>query len=130
MRVEALIADGETVPLEADRVPALPAGTQKFELRYTALSLTAPEHNSFRYRLEPFEKQWTDAGTERTAHYTNLPPGSYRFRPAGGQRGRRVERGGRDGGVHPAPAFVPDDLVPGAGGRRCRGPGLVVAAGA
>ena len=59
---------------------ALPAGTQKLELRYTALSLTAPENNLFRYRLEPFDSHWTDAGTERVAYYTNLPPGHYRFR--------------------------------------------------
>ena len=79
VRVEALIADGEAVPLLPGHVPALPAGTRRFELHYTALSLTAPEHSRFRYRLEPFESQWTDAGTERVAQYTNLPPGSYRF---------------------------------------------------
>ncbi len=79
VRVEGLTADGQAVPLEEGRSPVLPAGTQKFELRYTALSLTAPQRNRFRYRLEPFDKQWTEAGTERVAHYTNLPPGHYRF---------------------------------------------------
>ena len=59
--------------------PALPAGTQRFELRYTALGLTAPESNGFRYLLYPFDTQWTNAGTERVAHYTNVPPGHYRF---------------------------------------------------
>ncbi len=79
VRVETLIADGQIIPLTGNRAPVLPAGTQKFELHYTALSLTAPERNRFRYRLEPFDKQWTEAGLERVAHYTNLPPGSYRF---------------------------------------------------
>ena len=78
-RVEELTADGKVVPLDFGRSPVLPAGTQKFELRYTALNLTAPERSRFRYRLEPFDTQWTDAGAERVAHYTNLPPGSYRF---------------------------------------------------
>src|SRR5581483_10553657 len=34
----------------------------------------------FRYRLEDFDKQWTAPTLERTASYTNLPPGRYRFR--------------------------------------------------
>lgn len=79
VRIEELKADGQTVPLGDTRDPGLPAGTRRLELRYTALSLTAPQHNRFRYRLVPFDKQWTDAGTERVAHYTNLPPGDYRF---------------------------------------------------
>ena len=80
VRVEELAADGHPVPFSAGSAPPeLPADTQKFELRYTALSLTAPESNRFRYRLEPFEARWTEAGTERVAHYTNLPPGHYRF---------------------------------------------------
>ena len=78
-RVEELSADGRAVPLGPDGPPVLPAGTQKFEVRYTALNLTSPERSHFRYRLDPFEAQWTDAGQERVAHYTNLPPGSYRF---------------------------------------------------
>jgi signal transduction histidine kinase len=30
--------------------------------------------------LEGFDKEWVEAGTRRTAFYTNLSPGSYRFR--------------------------------------------------
>ena len=33
----------------------------------------------FKYRLEGFDKGWVEAGTRREAHYTNLPPGKYRF---------------------------------------------------
>ena len=80
VHVEELTADGRPVARTADRAPELPAGTQKFGLRYTALGLSAPETTRFRTRLEPFEKGWTEAGPERVAHYTNLPPGAYRFR--------------------------------------------------
>ena len=79
VQIEEFKADARTVSLAANPLLTLPAGTQKFELRYTALSLTAPENNLFRYRLEPFDARWTEAGTERVAHYTNLPPGHYRF---------------------------------------------------
>jgi signal transduction histidine kinase len=33
----------------------------------------------FRYRLEGFEKDWVEAGTQRAAQYSFLPPGDYRF---------------------------------------------------
>jgi signal transduction histidine kinase len=32
--------------------------------------------------LEGFDREWVDAGARRVAYYTNLPPGSYRFRVA------------------------------------------------
>jgi signal transduction histidine kinase len=34
----------------------------------------------YRYILEGFDKQWTQAGSRRNAYYTNLPPRRYRFR--------------------------------------------------
>ncbi len=50
------------------------------QISYTALSFIQPERVLFRYRLEGFDRDWIDAGTRRTAYYTNLPPGTYRFR--------------------------------------------------
>src|SRR5262249_18758635 len=46
---------------------------------YTALSLVAAEKVRFRYKLEPRDRDWQDAGTRRQAFYTDLPPGDYRF---------------------------------------------------
>ena len=57
----------------------LPPGTDKLEFGYTALSFRNPLAVRFRYRLEGFERDWVDAGPRRTAYYTNLPPGHYRF---------------------------------------------------
>jgi len=54
-------------------------GSNTFDFRFTALSLSAPEKVRFKYRLEPFDKDWADAGTHRTAHYTNMDPGEYSF---------------------------------------------------
>jgi signal transduction histidine kinase len=34
----------------------------------------------YRYMLEGFDHIWTDAGSRRTAYYTNIPPGTYMFR--------------------------------------------------
>src|SRR5262249_21611251 len=33
-----------------------------------------------RYRLDGFDHDWVDAGSRREAFYTNLAPGTYRFR--------------------------------------------------
>lgn len=59
----------------------LPKGIETLEFRYTATSLLSPERVMFKYMLEGYDKDWTDAGTRRTAYYTNLPRGrEYRFR--------------------------------------------------
>ena len=55
-------------------------GKARFEFHYTALSLTAPEKVHFKYKLEGLEKEWLDAGSQRTALYSYLPPGHYNFR--------------------------------------------------
>ena len=57
----------------------VPPGKNTFDFRFTALSLSAAEEQRFKYRLEPYEKDWVAAGTQRTAHYTNMAPGEYSF---------------------------------------------------
>jgi signal transduction histidine kinase/streptogramin lyase len=57
-------------------------GKHRVEFRYTGLSFDAPELMRFRYRLEGLDNDWVDAGTRRTAFYSYLPPGDYRFRVA------------------------------------------------
>jgi signal transduction histidine kinase/sugar lactone lactonase YvrE len=58
---------------------SVPPGNNTFDFRFTALSFSDPEKVRFKYRLDPFDKDWVDAGTRRTAHYTNMPPGEYSF---------------------------------------------------
>ena len=73
--------------MAADERPAIengsriPAGSH-LEFHYTALSFLFPERVRFRFMLEGFDREWVDAGARRVAYYTNLPPGSYRFRVA------------------------------------------------
>lgn len=47
---------------------------------FTALNYSQPEKNQYRYKMEGFQKDWVDAGSERKASYTNLSPGDYTFR--------------------------------------------------
>ena len=68
--------------LALDGQTSVPPGNNTFDFRFTALSFSAPEKLRFRYRLEPSDKDWVDAGTRRTAHYTNMAPGKYSFQVA------------------------------------------------
>mgnify|MGYP006179687543 CR=1 FL=1 len=46
---------------------------------FVALHYKDPEKNRYRYRLEGFNPDWVEAGTQHTANYTRLPPGNYVF---------------------------------------------------
>ena len=78
--LERLLVDAAEVPLRDGF--ELPPGRKRLEFHYTALSLLEPARVAFRYRLEPFDEGWVDAGGRRVAYYTNLPPGPYRFQVA------------------------------------------------
>ncbi|MCP4396116.1 MAG: hypothetical protein GY801_02230, partial [bacterium] len=54
-----------------------------FSFEFAALDYTNPEKNRYAYMMEGFDPDWTDAGTRRTATYTNLPAGRYIFRVKG-----------------------------------------------
>jgi ligand-binding sensor domain-containing protein/signal transduction histidine kinase len=56
------------------------SGHVHFQFDYAGLSFTAPQKVRYRYMLEGFDHGWTEAGTRRTAYYTNIPPGKYTFR--------------------------------------------------
>jgi signal transduction histidine kinase len=77
VHVLELIADGRSIsPTSGVK---LPAHTGNLQISYTGISLTEPRKVHFRYRLVGFEPRWQDAGTRRSAFYTNLRPGHYRF---------------------------------------------------
>lgn len=76
--IESVSVDGEHLPLNEPAMLAPKA--QRIVLDYTALSLSAPESLSFRYRLDGYDREWHDAGRQREAVYTALGAGEYRFR--------------------------------------------------
>ncbi|MEW6158665.1 MAG: two-component regulator propeller domain-containing protein [Verrucomicrobiota bacterium] len=63
-----------------DEALTIPAGTKRIEFRYTGLSLVAPEKVQFKHRLDGFDLEWVDDGSQRLAKYTGLRPGKYLFR--------------------------------------------------
>jgi signal transduction histidine kinase/ligand-binding sensor domain-containing protein len=58
----------------------IPPGHIRYDFEYAGLSYVSPSRVRYRYILEGFDKEWTQAGSSRNAYYTNLPPRHYRFR--------------------------------------------------
>ena len=54
-------------------------GKGNIEFDYTAISFLQVDKMQFAYRLEGFDADWIQAGSRRSAFYTNLPPGAYMF---------------------------------------------------
>ncbi|HEU4629014.1 MAG TPA: two-component regulator propeller domain-containing protein [Gemmatimonadaceae bacterium] len=99
--VERVVVDG--VPVEGSEALDLPPGTRKLEFQFTAPSFVAPTQLRFRYRLDGFDQDWVDGGTQRHAVYTHLSPGRYHF---------RVQARNEDGVWSDAAATVPVRLRP------------------
>ena len=78
VHLEQIIADRTGHSPQGD--VRLPARTRDVEIDYTALSFAVPQKVRFRYRLEGRDTDWQEAGTRRQAFYTDLRPGTYRFR--------------------------------------------------
>ena len=62
----------------------LPPGHRKLEVTFTAPSFIEPEKVRFRYRLEGWDENWVEAGDLRSAVYSRLPAGQYKFRVMAG----------------------------------------------
>jgi signal transduction histidine kinase/streptogramin lyase len=59
---------------------SLAPSERNLEIHYAGLSFINPEKVSFRYILDGYDRDWTDAGPRRAAFFTKLPPGQYHFR--------------------------------------------------
>ena len=69
----------DDVELASSTELIVPPGHSRFIFEYAGLSYIVPAKVRYRYKLEGFDTQWTQAGSRRIAYYTNLPPRHYRF---------------------------------------------------
>jgi two-component system sensor histidine kinase ChiS len=69
--------------VEVKKVITLPYNENSIGFEFVAMSFRNAERNLYSYKLDGFDKDWSIAGTERKATYTNLEPGEYVFRVRG-----------------------------------------------
>lgn len=78
VHINSMTADGAAVDLT--RQIRIPSASQRITFSLAGLSLAIPERVQFRYRLDDFDHDWSAPVSTDEAVYTNLSPGSYRFR--------------------------------------------------
>ena len=98
--VEEVSADGNAVDPNDTTIPP---GRARITFAFAALSLSAPDRVRFRYRLDGFDRDWSEPVSERQAVFTNLGPGQYRF---------RVIASNSDGVWNSAEATLPFTIAP------------------
>tara|TARA_R110002126_G_scaffold3499_6_gene19996 strand:- start:8760 stop:12770 length:4011 start_codon:yes stop_codon:yes gene_type:complete len=69
-----------TKPLTETEKITLTHNQNEVTFDYVALHFANAAKNQYAYQLEGFDEDWVQAGTRRSATYTNLSPGSYIFR--------------------------------------------------
>ena len=78
LQIQRVLADGRPIDLKG---PAkLRPGNSRLEFSFAPIRLSSQDELRFRSRLEGFDKDWNPTTAARTADYTNLPAGGYRFR--------------------------------------------------
>lgn len=84
--IESVTINNNPVPVDATAL--IPPGRGDLEFRFTAPSFANPQRLRFQYQLEGYDGGWVDATGSRLAHYTNIPPKTYRFRVRAADQGR------------------------------------------
>jgi len=78
VQIESLSADGNSLDPQAPI--QVPPDTHRLRFSYSGLSLSTPERIRFKYKLDGFDKDWSEPVSTRAAVYTNVGWGSYTFR--------------------------------------------------
>lgn len=77
-----------------------------FTFEFSALDYTAPHKNMYKYKLKGIDRDWVSTNSEnRTANYTNIPPGNYTFKVIGSNNDDLWNTRGREIKVIIQPAY-------------------------
>lgn len=99
--VDQVLVDG-TLASSGDGTMSA-AAQKRIAFRFTGLSFRAPERVRYRYRLDGFDRGWSEPTADTEAIYTNLSPGRYQF---------RVMASDSDGQWSPLEAVAPIRILP------------------
>jgi ligand-binding sensor domain-containing protein/two-component sensor histidine kinase len=78
VRIESISAGGRQFDSQSNI--RIPPGIQNITLNYGGTNLSAPERIRFRYELDGSGQGWSDILASKQLVFSNLGPGSYRFR--------------------------------------------------
>jgi len=78
VHIEAVLADGS--PFDLRSPMRVSSEKQRTTFRFVGLSLTDPQRVRYRYRLDGFDKGWSEPVATREASYANLGARSFKFR--------------------------------------------------
>jgi signal transduction histidine kinase len=76
--IERVILD--RAPLPSGQPVQIRPDQENLEIEYTGINWRRPQQIRFKYQLSGFNQDWVEAGTRRTAYFSNLPPGEYTFK--------------------------------------------------
>jgi signal transduction histidine kinase/ligand-binding sensor domain-containing protein len=62
---------------------SLPYAQNNLTIGFSTIHFSSPEDNRQSYILEPYDREWRDAGNSSDVRYPRLPPGKYKFRLKG-----------------------------------------------
>jgi signal transduction histidine kinase/ligand-binding sensor domain-containing protein len=84
VHIEQIVADNQFEWQNRPGTPVsnlrLPPRIRDLTIDYNAMSYAAPEKIHFKYKLEGQDSDWREVINDREVQYSNLAPGSYRFR--------------------------------------------------
>jgi len=86
-----------------DLTLAIKTTNSDLQITFTSVAFEQGRNLQFRYRLSGVDTAWVNAGPERVAYYSNLPPGDYHF---------LVMVANREGDWHPTAAEIWIEVQP------------------
>jgi signal transduction histidine kinase/ligand-binding sensor domain-containing protein len=101
--IESILADGTDMTRPTGEEIRSPSSIRRFEFSFASPDLSQTKDVHFRHKLEGMDENWREAGADRVAHYSQLPPGPYKF---------RVMVGGSDGQWHESSQAIALRIVP------------------
>jgi signal transduction histidine kinase/ligand-binding sensor domain-containing protein len=79
LKVHSISWDGAPQTWSNDEALRLPSGRHRLDAKLLVLSFTDTENLVLEHRLAGFDARWIATSNDRTATYTNLPPGTYQL---------------------------------------------------
>ena len=78
VRIDSMSAGSAQVDFR--QMAKIAPGSGSITFNYAGTSLAAPDQARYRYKLDGFNREWSGVVATRQVTYTNLGPGTYRFR--------------------------------------------------